>query len=454
MLLLCWTAACSEPPSGPERLRELVRATRPTGLQILLVGIDGADLRVIEPLIAAGRLPTLARLISGGAHGVLGSDPPLRSPAIWTTIATGRGRREHGIEKFRRPGSPNQLVTSADRKISALWNQVGAFGKTVGFLGWWATWPAEPVNGWMVSDRLTRTRWREWLHAEAGHGVTFPAELVDELEPLLVSPDSPPLDEIAALVDLDDDELAELQSARRPIFGHGLSVFKFAFCAQRSYEEAALHLLSRKQPDLMGVLLAANDAISHTFWHFYEPEAFSGVDPERARRLGRLIPALYEHNDRYLERLLRVADPGTVVIVVSDHGFQASGTLPVQVAGKTYPELRAGADGNGTVAVGQSGRHRGEGVLIAHGPAVRAGVRVRASIFDVAPTILALLGLPVAADMEGRVLTGLIEPDFLEAHPIRTIRSYEDYLERQALIVADDPDYRRIEQLRALGYLE
>src|SRR5262249_36901627 len=69
-------------------------------IPLLVVGLDGADWEVIRPLIREGRLPHLARLVGEGTSGTLLSEPPLLSPIIWTTLATGRPPTEHGITSF------------------------------------------------------------------------------------------------------------------------------------------------------------------------------------------------------------------------------------------------------------------------------------------------------------------------------------------------------------------
>jgi hypothetical protein len=63
---------------------------------------------------------------------------------------------------------------------------------------------------------------------------------------------------------------------------------------------------------------------------------------------------------------------------------------------------------------------------MAVGDGIRPGVVLRgASVLDIAPTILYLSGLPVARDLEGRVLTEMLEDDFARAHPVTFIPSYE-----------------------------
>jgi arylsulfatase A-like enzyme len=103
--------------------------------------------------------------------------------------------------------------------------------------------------------------------------------------------------------------------------------------------------------------------------------------------------------------------------------------------------------------------HDPTGVLAFWGKDIAGGRELAdASVLDITPTILALCGFPVAEDMDGSVLTEAIDPDFLRAHPVRTIETYEP--EREPTDVADrepiespiDDEVR--ERLRALGYIE
>jgi len=443
-----------------DSLQDLVQATRTTDLKVLIIGIDGATLSIIEPMIAEGKLPRTAELIRNGSHGFLESVEPTSSASIWNTIVTGRPREVHGITHFLkdRDAEPEDwvLMGTNDRKVGALWNWTGAFGKTVGFQGWWSSWPADPVDGWFVSDRMVRNRWTEWVEDSAVQShVTFPEELAAELAPLVLDPEDPPMDEIRALVRLTEREEALFLAATAPIKGHGLSVFKFAYCVQRTYEEIALRMLTKGQPDLMGVFLVCNDPICHTFWHHYQPQFFARTGGKKSERLGKLIPNFYEHNDRYLTRLLDAVDDDTVVLIMSDHGFQVGDLVPHKVSDRRFDELQLEAESEGYVTVGQSGRHHINGVLIAAGPGIRRGVRVDAHIFDITPTVLALMGLPVAEDMEGRVLEELLTPDFLAEHPVRTIASYEDYFERTPIDAEGDASGEEIiDRLRALGYVK
>ena len=108
--------ACASPSPEPAR-------------RVFLIGIDGATWDVMDPLLKAGRLPNLAALIDEGVRASLKSMIPTRSPALWTTIATGKDFDEHGISDFtevvRDDGVLSAKVmhmTSNMRRTKALWN--------------------------------------------------------------------------------------------------------------------------------------------------------------------------------------------------------------------------------------------------------------------------------------------------------------------------------------------
>jgi len=60
--------------------------------KVLLIGWDAADWKIINPLIDAGHMPALERLISGGVMGNMTTLEPPFSPMLWTSIATGKSR--------------------------------------------------------------------------------------------------------------------------------------------------------------------------------------------------------------------------------------------------------------------------------------------------------------------------------------------------------------------------
>ncbi len=189
----------------------------PSGERLLLIGLDGADWRFIDAL--SGQLPNLERLKLRGAWGPLESLSPTLSPRIWTTIATGKEPEQHRILDFttlrvrgvhapilRRHSIERSLrglgfgplytlqvvfespVTSVSRRVPAYWNIATAQQSPVSVLNWWATWPAEPVLGAIVSERIYYEQLAErGVPRESGH-YTYPEGLAVEIAPLLTSP--------------------------------------------------------------------------------------------------------------------------------------------------------------------------------------------------------------------------------------------------------------------------
>jgi len=100
-----------------------------------------------------------------------------------------------------------------------------------------------------------------------------------------------------------------------------------------------------------------------------------------------------------------------------------------------------------------SGVHAEEGVIIMCGPDVKTGVKLEhISFYDVAPTVLSLMGFAVPKDMCGRVITESIDEAFLKENPVRDIDTYED--QESAAKDLEEMNYGKIEErLRSLGYL-
>jgi hypothetical protein len=234
----------------------------------------------------------------------------------------------------------------------------------------------------------------------------------------------------------------------------------WSFRADATYLAVAHHLLEDDPTgfDLFAVYLGGPDVVGHRFWRHLHPELY--VHPpgrEELENFHGVIEATYTWVDRAIGRLVDAAGPDATVWVVSDHGMEAV-------------RRRARFDPRDPPADLSSGHHRRPlpGVVVAAGPDIlpgetpvkgleRAGLDSAGSVFDVTPTLLALLGLPVADDMAGRVLTGWIRPDFLRRHPVVRVATHDDPAWQEAhrrLPGASLGSEERLEQLRALGYLD
>src|SRR5919204_6931706 len=112
--------------------------------KVLLVGWDAADWQVILPLLQAGQLPCLQRVVQNGVRGNLATLAPMVSPILWTSIATGKRADKHGILNFVEPdptGTGIRPVASTSRKVKAVWNILTQAGLRTHVVGWFASHP-------------------------------------------------------------------------------------------------------------------------------------------------------------------------------------------------------------------------------------------------------------------------------------------------------------------------
>ena len=125
--------------------------------KVLLIGWDSADWKIINPLLEAGLMPALDQLINQGVMGNIATLVPAISPILWNSIATGKLAQKHGILGFVEPrpdGSGIRPVSSTSRKCKAIWNILSQAGFRSHVVGWFASHPAEPINGTCVSNHF------------------------------------------------------------------------------------------------------------------------------------------------------------------------------------------------------------------------------------------------------------------------------------------------------------
>ena len=395
--------------------------------RVLLIGIDGADLAIVDRLIGQGKLPTFARLEREGAFGLLRSQEPLLSPIVWTTIATGRAPQDHGVLDFveiDRDGNPTP-ITSTRRRVPALWNIAGDFGKTSGFIGWYASYPAEHVSGFMVSDRLAFHQVRS---ARATAGATSPAALAEDLRKKFGEP-APDVAATRSRFLSSPDAVLSADGSRR------LAELAKIYATSEFYRRIVPDLQRRDRPDLLAVYFEGIDACGHLFMEDAPPRR-PGISDEDFRAFSGTVDKYYEYQDEVLADLLRLEGPETSALIVSDHGFKT---------GPTRPETSGRAD-TGLAPLW----HRLHGVVFVHGAGVRRGRIENATIFDVAPTTLSLLHVPLSRELPGHPIAAAFAP---AAAPAPRMVDRYPALPKRDSAPQGAPDLEAVQKLRALGYL-
>jgi tetratricopeptide (TPR) repeat protein len=437
---------------------EYASRTRQTGIHLLLIGLDAADWEIIDPLLAQGRLPSLKRLIDRGVRGPMRSYNPMISPMLWTTVATGKGPDLHGVADFtvvETKSGARIPIGSRYRKVKSLWNVLTDFSRPAAVVGWWASFPADRLDGYLVSDRVAALSMlpdRESLGDRPGY--TFPASYLREVLPRLSTPAGVTLEEVRRFANVTPEQYeAGLSWVAHPPAPPGDKKQKLPpqdpvgllikiLTATRNYEDAALDLLSRGPFDLAAVYFEGVDLVEHRFQHYLPPKMEMVSDAEYSD-FHRVVTEFYVHQDRIIGELLEKAGPGATVLVLSDHGFKTGTRRPEGLLPYTVDQPVEW--------------HREYGIFILSGPgAARGELREPATLFDVAPTVLALLGLPVAGDMPGRVLSEALDPGFLSRFPPEKVPSYEGVgapRETEGAAGADEVSAEMVAQLRALGYV-
>jgi hypothetical protein len=414
MLAIGSLAACGDP--APPRSR------------VLVIGIDGASPRVMKKLLAEAKLPHLSALARRGVYGRLRSEPPLFSPRVWNTIATGKHPREHGIRAFVfEDAGANRLYTSEHRKVPAIWNILSHAGWSVSVVNWWTTYPPEEIDGVMVSDHFFPERL-------AGLRGAFSA--VDTSSGALVTPAD--YSEKARAARDNDDDLATFPHAFGPETPLSPWVDREDLLENHRTDHAvtrvALEVQREHAPDALFVFLPGIDRVSHALWGNLEPETLYPPEyqPTPRDRAGGLLAlyTYYQVTDALIGSLLQGYGEADHILVVSDHGFEG-----------------------GTVLAPLTGQHKGaaalHGIVFAAGPKIEPAARIATtSIYDVMPMLLAFADLPGARDLADEL------PDFVKASPIPRIDTWDDTPVHRIAQADTGMEEEIVERLRALGYLE
>jgi hypothetical protein len=368
-------------------------APTPPPTRVFVLGLDGATWTVAQPMLDAGELPHLARLIARGVRATPIADPPLFAPVVWTTLATGVPAEQHGISNWA-------LAGSGYRKVPALWSRIEDAGKASVLVNVPGTWKAERLERAVIVADVGMAR---GYVGGAGGGTFFdvaasalprPYEKLGNLLRVVATPLAPgEWSDWAEVADPDVEpsvlRVKRLDGGRAwvsPMYAADLGasavappevagelaaylgmpyvregpawsaygeaevpdVFAEHLVQTTDVQRAAAHRLLKTKPwDLFVWVDPLPDRMQHAFWQRRERvrEAYRTVD----RHLGEFLPYV----------------PDAWVVVVSAHGY-------------------------GDVATGPRGDHAAPGMLVIAGPGL-AGDAGEIPLVDVTATLACLL---------------------------------------------------------------
>ena len=380
-----------EPPLDARRVRLTPAAPRQAP-RISLLLLDGASLEYVWPRVAAGRLPNFGRLLDTGASMDLATIRPTQPGPVWTAVATGMYPARNGVRSaasyFARGDTRgvdllpahcfshilvrlgivrDEPASSAVLRTRPLWSILGDYGISAGVVRWPLTYPAEPIDGFLITDRF---------HQMVGSMFEFDGRAAYP----------------ADVVPLTRDAFAR----KDPLRGWDEAY------AQALGTAAATHPVY-----VSAVRYEAIDTAAHYALRDGNEGAFAAGPAFDA------LDRAYADADRAIGTAFERLAAGDLLLVLSGFGMR-----PVAPAKRIAARLLRDPDVTGTH------EHAPDGFLLAYGTTIAPGRKPRGSIVDVTPTILYFLGVPIGRDMDGYARADLFLPSFTAERPITFIPSH------------------------------
>ena len=258
-------------------------------MDTLVIGLDGGEWDVIDPLIEDGELPNLSRLKREGLSGPLESITPPVSPPAWTSIQTGTNPGKHGIFDFSTfdENYHRRSINSSDRSATPFWEIMNDWGITTGLFKVPFTYPPYDVSGFMVTGFPTPNTVDDF---------TMPQSLVERVGPVEGLFEDWSLQQAGEYDDFKTN-LIDVAERQTDLF---------------------VKLLDEYETDFSMTVYDGSDRIQHFFWKYFD-ESHPRHEPDSL--LVGAIEAYYKTVDAGIGRILDTMDGGCDVVILSDHGF-------------------------------------------------------------------------------------------------------------------------------------
>ena len=258
--------------------------------KVLLIGLDGATLDLIEPWAKDGLLPNLASLMAQGTYGRLASVMPVLSSAAWSSFMTGKNPGKHSIYDFvrRAPDSYRlRVVNHSHNRGDSLWKILSRHDRKVGVLNVPMTYPPEEVNGFIVTG----------LGTPDFKNFTYPENLGKEL--------------------LKRGYRVNKQVYYRP--GNESQYLQELYDIAEKQFQATQWLLQTQDWDFFMVVFFDTDQMAHYFWRHMD-SSHPLHNPLTDAPFQKAIQEYYQRMDSYIGALRQMAGEDANLIVISDHG--------------------------------------------------------------------------------------------------------------------------------------
>ncbi|MFT5891087.1 MAG: putative AlkP superfamily phosphohydrolase/phosphomutase, partial [Dokdonia sp.] len=235
--------------------------------KLLLIGWDAADWEIIGPLIAKGQMPALKKMIDNGVYGNMSTMNPPYSPMLWTSVVTGKTPDKHGVLGFVEI-MPDQEgvrpVTSNSRKSRTVWNILHNKGYKSNLVGWWPSYPVEPINGVVISDKYQKVNPDPKKQSPLAEDAIHPKSAREDFLDLRMFPFEVTKEHILPFIPNAGKIDQEKDKALIP--------FSRMLAHNVSLHNAATKLLRTSEWDFMCVYYDLIDHFCHTYMKYHPPK--------------------------------------------------------------------------------------------------------------------------------------------------------------------------------------
>jgi predicted AlkP superfamily phosphohydrolase/phosphomutase len=411
-------------------------------IKVVLIGIDGANWQTLDPLIEKGKLPFWKKLKEESAWANLTTFKPTKSSVIWTSIATGTKMEKHGILDFTFLSKNNIEVpfSNSERREPTIWQILNDWGKKCIVINWFVSHPPDEINGIMISDNFRRVVSRPPERINDYIDSVYPSIYFHKLLKF-IQRDYKVVFKESGLPDYPQryTEMHPGKDFRKvPI----LTSFRSMAAQDFFISNISRELYRTKDFDLFATYIRMPDLVQHfsarLFDDRYTEELVTQLKNktltqekhhEVMLKIADILEPAYGFAENLLQALITYKKyEDAYFIIVSDHGFSL------------YP--------GGYNHYGLPDEYPAPaGILLMKGPGIRPGFLSSASVFDITPTILNILDLPVGKNMDGKVLSRALKLN-------RQIKYSAYKLHKRKERKASAADEETMKELKSLGYVQ
>ncbi|MEE2775769.1 MAG: alkaline phosphatase family protein [Acidobacteriota bacterium] len=399
--------------------------------RLIVVALEGASLDAILPLAEQGQLPFLATLLQQGAHGGMSTVPPVRRLPSWFTVATGAHPFRHGVASAYSLTAPF-ISPQATLRLWPWGSGLHRWGVVLGIRHELAAPRQGSPKLWEILQGLGVVTAIVGWPADGGHLTNQSLALTDSLFVDSRIPDGAPAQTGLARAAL--ELRPSIESVDPSLFeplGDNVADGIRAALVEDLWRESAARDLLASRADIGALFLALPGLleVSRSYFGGYAAAQFDGNSDDEPQAAAQALSGYYAFVDESLQRIWTATEAPKLMVIASAHGVrQPSG------AKKLWSTITGGS------AIGGRVDRKSDGVVMLLGEHLRSGSFLgRSAPIDVAPTILYGLGLPIARDIDGSVLSNAFGTGYLTENPVTFVPSYDAIVPRDDLPMLQVP---------------